>query len=235
MKKIHIYYRLCDQDDMSKRPTGYSKENCFNNFLKVYERIKGKQSFSIVCDGEFPEWLTIKPFMRFVQLGNVGNAQSFWRAYNEALKCLDDDWVYFAEDDYIYLPNAMEELELAMQSLNVDFITLYDHPGRYEDLPEHNLTDGKNVIKLSGSRHWRSSPSTPMTFAASVKALRACYDLFDIWTNRDGYTVSWELFPRLQGLRGEKDYGFRLMGPMPSLATHCVTGYLSPCVDWKMS
>jgi len=223
---IHIYYRLYNQDDMTKRPIGYSKENCFNNFLKVCE-----SPINIVCDGKCPEWLTQE---LFIHLDNVGNAQSFWRTYNEALKHGDNDWVYFAEDDYIYLPTAMTELELAIQNLDVDFITLYDHPGRYEYLPEHNLTDNKNTIKLSGSRHWRSSPSTTMTFAASVNALRACYDLFDVWTNRVGFTVSWELFPRLQGLRGEKDYGFRLMGPMPSLATHCVTGYLSPCIDWEM-
>jgi hypothetical protein len=217
---------------MTKRPIGYSKVNCLNNFLKACEYIKGDWNFRIVCDGTRPEWLTIEPF---IQLDNAGNAQSFWRTYKEALEHPDHDWIYFAEDDYIYLPSAMAELELAIQNLGVDFITLYDHPDRYLNLPEHNLTDGRNIIKLSGFRHWRTSPSSPMSFAASVRALRACYDLFDVWTNRDGYTVSWELFPRLQGLRGEKDYGFRLMGPMPSLATHCVIDYLSPCIDWEMS
>jgi hypothetical protein len=216
---------------MTKRPAGYSKDNCLNGFLKACRFMEGQYSFHILCDGNIPDWLLYVPL---IQLNNVGNAQSFWTAYNEALKQPDSDWIYFAEDDYVYLPNAMAELELAIQNLGVDFITLYDHPGRYEYLPEHNLTDGKNTIKRSGSRHWRSSPSTTMTFAASVKALRACYEVFDEWTNRDGYTVSWELFPRLQGLRGERDYGFRLMGPMPSLATHCVIGYLSPFIDWGM-
>jgi hypothetical protein len=215
---------------MTTRPVGYSKQYCFNNFLKACADVV--PNINIICDGKCPAWvwLTEEPYMQFE---NVGNAQSFWRTYNEALKHQDDDWIYFAEDDYIYLPNAMKELQLAIQNLGVDFITLYDHPGRYEHLPEHNLTDGKNTIKLSGSRHWRSSPSTTMTFAASVKALRACHDLFDEWTNRSGFTVSWELFPRVQGLKGDKDYGFRLMGPIPSLATHCVTGYLSPCIDWE--
>lgn len=227
---IHIYYRLYNQDDMTKRPIGYSKANCFNSFLNACGKIQ-VSNLHVICDGVCPEWLLMKPF---AQLSNVGNAQSFWYAYKQALTYPDSDWIYFAEDDYIYLPNAMAELELAIQNLGVDFITLYDHPDRYGDLPEHNLTYGKNVIKLSGSRHWRSAPSTTMTFGASVKALRACYDVFDEWTNREGYTVSWELFPRLQGFRGDKDYGFRLMGPMPSLATHCVNGYLAHFIDWRM-
>jgi hypothetical protein len=182
-------------------------------------------SCRIVVDGNIPNWIGLE----VIQLNNVGNAPSFRFAYQEAAKCPEVDWVYFSEDDYLYLPDAMSKLFHCIEDVNPDLISLYDHPDRYRDRPEHNLTNGKNDIFISRDHHWRTVPSTCMTFAASISVLKENQDLFERWETSDN-----ELFPRLLGLRGEeRPKKYMMVGAIPALATHCESSFLSPCVNWE--
>jgi len=224
---LHVLYRLCDGDrKRGERPLGFSKRKCLNSFLDscgsgIFANIE------YIIDGESPDWLMIEP----LRTSKAGSAQSFWFAYNLAITYPKEDWVYFAEDDYMYAPEAITKLWHCIQTIPTDFISLYDHPDRYKSLPEHNLTDGKNDIYWDGMHHWRTIPSNTMTFAARVSSLIAGKALFDEWTNRDGFTVSWELFPRLLGLKGNSSHKMKMIGAIPSLATHCEIDNLAP--GWK--
>jgi hypothetical protein len=227
---LHILYRLKEEDaHPEKRPLGFSKENCMSRFMQTVLRCHFYPGVTFVVDGNIPGWM--RELSRYcpsftAQLDNIGNGRSFWAAYEMAIQYPEDDWVYFVEDDYMHDKDALEHLYWCIQDVRADFITLYDHPDRYKDLPEHNLTHGKDTIYVSRSHHWRTVPSTTMTFAASVRALAQSQPLFEEWTNRDS-TVSWELFPRLVGLRGH-GYRFVLVGAIPTLATHCEVEHLAP-------
>ena len=223
--KLTVLYRLCNKDKPEGRPPWYTKERCYSNFLDVYRLYPYEKDFVLIVDGEIPSWLKDIPTFK---LEGVGNGRSFWHAYNVALSSHhDDEWVYFCEDDYMHHSDALSHLHDCAIEISTDYITLYDHPDRYDkEMAAHNLTDGRNDIFLSRAHHWRTVPSTTMTFGARVGALRAGYDLFKEWTDRES-TVSWELFPRLLGLM-ESGLRQTLLGAIPSLATHCEAKYLAP-------
>ena len=227
---LHIIYRLCIKDSkIDCRPTWYSKEKCFYNLQREISRISD-YDFRVYVDGDFPDWLDTNKYL-CAKTTKTGNAQSFWEAFLTAINLPKEHHVYFIEDDYVHAENSIVKLVDAIKSIELDFFTLYDHPDRYKNLPEHNL--GETVVYKSNTHHWRTVPSTTMTFAARVSSLVEGYDLFNEWCNRDGNTVSWELFPRLLGLKGESSYRMSLIGAIPSLATHCENEHLAHFVDWE--
>jgi len=87
--------------------------------------------------------------------------------------------VYFAEDDYVYLPNQFKIMvNFLKQNPNVDFITPYDHPDFYY----HQLHRYKSFIKLSATHHWRTIASTTLTFLTSKKVLLKTKKVLRLYT-----------------------------------------------------
>ena len=160
------------------------------------------------------------------------------KVYQKATRLQSNDLVYFVEDDYIHKPDSIEKLlECSNEIKEADYITLLDHPVRYArdyhfglDVP-HRIT----TIFLSTSHHWRSQESTCMTFAAKVRTLREDKPIFEKYVKQRDVPEDRELFKRLQGLAGyEEDSPFRLLiGPIPSLCTHCHIPWMAPIVDWE--
>src|ERR1019366_2172183 len=103
-----------------------------------------------------------------IHLASVGNEATFAMQVDLLANQTVADLVYFAEDDYFYLTGAMVELvEFARSGANIDFITPYDHPDRYED----STREQGSVVRNFGGRHWRTTSSTCLTFLASRKGL----------------------------------------------------------------
>ena len=218
---IHILYRLTElESGAANRPAWYTKRECFYSLC-----VHANMPFTVYLEGGC-DWLLQKANVKNVHLDK---SESFIYCYRDAILLPEEDWVYFCEDDYLHVPEAMTKLEHCIEDVKPDLVSLYDHPDRYRDLPEHNLTNGKNDIFVSRDHHWRTVPSTCMTFAASVKCLKENQDLFEEWKH-----VDFELFPRILGLRGgERPKKYLMVGAMPSLATHCQLDYTAPVVDWK--
>src|SRR5438477_12720384 len=92
-----------------------------------------------------------------IKLNAVGNGATFDRQLDILLQQNDAHIVYFAEDDYLYLPNQFRLMInfLATQS-DVDFISPYDHLDCYT-LPLHR---GPKWLRLHGPHQWRTAAST---------------------------------------------------------------------------
>ena len=149
----------------------------------------------------------------------------------EALHDAGDALVYFVEDDYIHAPSALAELVDVLTLPALDgapppaFATLTDYPDRLT-FGAADLGAGAATITGSTRRHWRTLPSTTMSFAARCSELQRALPVMqaaaphdqDMWHS----LLWWRGLGVYLGQRSE-----RLLGPMPSLAIHATDTFYS--------
>ena len=172
------------------------------------------------------------------------------------LEQCDSDVIYFAEDDYFYLPGQFQEM---MDFLNaqddVDFVSPYDHPDCYK----LDLHRGPKWLRTSASHHWRTAASTCLTFLARKEALAEHVSVFRSYARGNYDCALWlsltkrRVFNPVAFVRYLLErsywkilvkawlYGWRqilfgrrvkLWVPVPGIATHLDAKALSPNVDW---
>jgi hypothetical protein len=194
----------------------------------------------------------------FIPLAQVGNVATFERQVDILLEQTDSEFVYFAEDDYFYLPEGFSSMiDFLSAHKDADFISPYDHLDCYT-MDLHHLP---KLLKVRGARHWRTEASTCLTFLTCKETLRKTQSVFrkyrrtsldcSIWLSLSKQRVfdlffvarnliqnpffskiivkSW-LYCWRQILFGKK---WKLWVPVPGLATHLDRNALSPGVDWR--
>jgi len=226
---MKVYYRIYpgrgDNRPLADGDKGKLMGICLSSFLESCRQANTHIDLTVLLDGCPFHWKDVVHSIagqRVVatELGGIGNGPSFLEQLEMAITVQDDELIYFAEDDYLYRPEAISKLLYiyAMEKAN-SFFTLYDHPDRYF------RDDNREVvqeIRLAGAWHWRTVESTTMTFGASARLVRATADIM-----RDHACEGRGMwYPIL-------DEGYDLWGPIPSLATHVHDGVLAPCVDWS--
>lgn len=251
MSKLHVMYRSYPGDKPEVRPAFYKREICQHSLQRAIRYCGGEVgddwSFTLFYDwNSVPIELAqeIRVFGGDVQvIGGLGNKESCKHVYNVATELPSDDWVYFAEDDYLYPKAAFLGLREAAGLGVAEYVTLYDHPARYNHMIdelgyEPDLPNRVNNIWLTPSADWRPQESTCMTYAGKVGALKEDSELFHHWVDVPGKNAPQDrdLFRHLQGLQGYEDGSPQrlLIGPLPSLATHCHEPWLALHVDWEM-
>ncbi len=192
-----------------------------------------------------------------VPLAGVGNQATFGKQIDILRQQEDSDLVYFAEDDYIYLPDQFARLlQFLRNARDVDFLTPYDHPDCYH-LELHH--EPKWVTVFEG-HHWRTAASTCLTFLTRKTTLAKFERQLRTYARGNNDCAMWlsltkrrvfnPLVPVRFALKNEHYwklflrswyFGWRqilfgkqakLWVPMPGLATHLCAGLLSPSIDW---
>ena len=216
---IKTIYRISDAGYSFKvKPEYATKENCLRNFLRNF----GSDNLTVIADNCSNETLgmvaSIIPDGVELITTSLGNAGSFKYAFEYALKNFSGS-VYFVEDDYLHLPESKRVLQEGLELS--DFVTLYDHNDKYS-----SALMSPSYILLSSSSHWRTCPSTTMTFAANIETLRNSQQI--IRNHCSGaHPNDNQLFLEL----GKN--GYTLISALPGYSTHCETDWLSPLRDWK--
>jgi hypothetical protein len=190
--------------------------------------------------------------LELIRLNGVGNRATFDMQIDILLGQNVSEIVYFAEDDYLYLPNQFESMVQFLHEEQVDFVSPYDHLDYYV-LDLHNQ---KNFIKFYNDKHWRTAASTCLTFLTTKTILRKTQNVFQSYTKGNDDVSLWisltkrRLFDPLtilkyysanghafgiilhawqfcwrQILFGKRRY---LWVPIPGIATHLVTEHLAP-------
>jgi hypothetical protein len=190
--------------------------------------------------------------LELIRLNGVGNRATFDMQIDILLGQNVSEIVYFAEDDYLYLPNQFESMVQFLPEEQVDFVSPYDHLDYYV-LDLHNQ---KNFIKFYNDKHWRTAASTCLTFLTTKTILRKTQNVFQSYTKGNDDVSLWisltkrRLFDPLtilkyysanghafgiilhawqfcwrQILFGKRRY---LWVPIPGIATHLVTEHLAP-------
>jgi len=264
-KDLAIAYRI--YPGISKIPPVYSddkfklSELCLRSFKQSLGGLRVK--IWAILDGCPDEYIGLfkKYFdedeLELVITSAIGNAGTFGRQIDILLEQSDAEFVYFAEDDYFYLPGRFNEMiELMKKNAGIHFVSPYDHPDYYElDIHRHK-TDSLPF----GKRKWRASSTTCMTFLTTKAVLQQSKAVFQTYTknNYDAslwlaltkkrltnpllflkflftdsemiriYLKGWYFCPK-QIIFGPK---FILRTPQPSIATHMDSKHLAPSIDW---
>ncbi|HEX9934282.1 MAG TPA: glycosyltransferase family 2 protein, partial [bacterium] len=166
------------------------------------------------------------------------------------------EMVYFAEDDYFYLPGRFQDMVRFLSNHPGDFVTPYDHPDYYT----MRFHDHPNRIATDSDGHWRTVNSTCLTFMTTKSTLKRTRKAFLTYLKGNSDAGIWlsltksGLFNPFLAARnllgGERYYriwlktwyfGWKrilfgkkrnIWAPVPSIATHMESQYLAPVVDW---
>jgi hypothetical protein len=198
------------------------------------------------------------PDVEVIRLAGEGNWATFRRQVEILASQTDAELVYFAEDDYIYLPEALKHgVEFFQRHPEAEFLTLYDHADHYTKYI-HRLCS-QPVIE--GVHQWRPVASTCLTFMARRTALNEVAGVLKtfgagnsdlgIWLSltKRGVLNPWSFVRSLgDGLFVSASHALawryawkqiihgkrrKLWAPIPSLATHMETSGLAPGVGWQ--
>jgi hypothetical protein len=265
---LAVAYRIYPKvsEASSLLPCGDDKyrlsELCLKSFKEAVAGLRVK--VWVLLDGCPPEYaeLFTKYFdpddLTLLNLNGIGNQSTFLKQIEILLQQRDAEVVYFAEDDYLYLPGQFRSmLEFLRAHEDVHFVTPYDHLDCYT-LELHRQP---KWLKVYVGRHWRTAASTCLTFLTRRDTLRKTQAVFrnyrrrsldcSLWLSLTKQRVfdpfffvahlsqeplfckivlkSWLYFWR-QILLGKK---WNLWIPIPAVATHLDSKALSPNIDWR--
>ncbi len=248
-------YRISDYSNPEKvKPDYASKEDC----LRVYVREFTNKNLIVLCDNVTKE--THEMVKKYAEEENIhltknGNTGSFLASLQLAHSIIkeglapEDTVFYFLEDDYLHRRGAYFILMEAFRELNADYVTLYDHPDKYQNFADpryqwgHGMVDieedgirkpgviyntGKqDTIYISRSTHWRTVGSTTMTWATTAKNI--IEDFEDLWKLHEGQPLPMggTTFKLLA------DKGKKLLSPITAYSTHAEEKWMAYFVDWK--
>jgi hypothetical protein len=266
--EIAVAYRIYPNvaDSASTFPFGDDKyrlsETCLKSFKEALSGLRAK--IWVILDGCPPEYadLFTKYFdeddLTLLHSDRIGNAATFRKQLEILRQQCDADLVYFAEDDYFYLPGQFRYMvDFLLGHKDVHFVSPYDHLDGYT-LELHRQ---QNWLRVYGGRHWRTAASTCLTFLTTRNTLRETEAVFRkyqrrsldccLWLSLTKRRVfnpffvcrqlihktiscrivlkSWRYFWR-QILFGKT---WTLWVPIPGIATHLDENALSPNVDWN--
>lgn len=236
-------------------------EMCLRSFRKSLGGLRAK--LWVLLDGCPPKYgeLFRKYFpdddLVILALPGVGNHETFLKQIEILSEQRDADLVYFAEDDYFYLPDQFHLMTDFMKAFaDVQFISPYDHLDCYT----LDLHRKPKWLRVYAGHHWRTAASTCLTFLTSKETLQQTADIFRTYSRRNFDCSMWlsltkenllrpvdfcrwlvrePLFAKItirawlfgwaQILFGERR---KLWVPMPGIATHMDAKALSPTIDW---
>jgi hypothetical protein len=220
---MEVIYRMCGIP--SSNPSPWDQEDkfklnktCLRSFVGAFNDVKPKVHF--ICDHTEPEIYAdmitdVCPFNRKVEFTNLGINDTMLYAYELASRL--DDYVILQECDYLYRPKIGSLYLQAMETLGI--VSPYDHLNFYIDRNIHSATCN---VELIDDYHFRTTERNTMTWGCHSSIIKKNLGVL----NKYGYLddVVW------QELRERDRF---LWTPLPSFATHCVKGYLSPGVNWE--
>ena len=235
VKDFYVFYRISDNGTSNSVKLDFAtKINCLKNALNVFNSAKFFIYIDNVIENTKKEIHKLsKKFdnVTIIDLNCGGNSKSFRVVYEKALTLDDDDFVYLLEDDYIHLDGSMDLLKEFAERNYTDYVTLYDHPDKYEECgvgvnPYCKEFGEKTILFMTQSHHWKITNSTTMTFGSFVDVLKRDKEVFWKYTT-ENIPKDFGLFIELMN---NKKF---LSSPVPSLSTHCNKGSIAPFVDWK--
>lgn len=234
INNFYVFYRI--SDGSHKRQKCASKIESLKNAIKTFK----DSIFIVFSDGisgevadEVKKQCEENKNVSFRQIQTKGNSVSFRHIYKEAIKLQNNDFVYFLEEDYLHLNNSCMLLKEFAERNYTDYVTLYDHPDKYEEYeisyainPYCKELGEKTVLFRTPHHHWKITNSTTMTFGAFVDVLKRDKHIF--WKHtQNNIPLDFPLFLEL----GEE--GKHLSSPIPSLSTHCDLEALAPIINWE--
>jgi len=229
MPTLNVFYRVCPYSN-GKSPIFTDDKPglvrfCLESFVEAFQASSLRITFILdSCDASYRTWIERHvPFQKeIVHFDGLGSEGSFFKQVELATRLEPDELVYLAEDDYYYVAGAGEKLVAAIARF--DFVTPYDPLDHYSGLQAAEPCH----MALCAGHHWRTHGSTCLTFGTRAELIVKNQRL--IYQHGVSDSLMW---PHLLRKRRWGRRGPRLYGPIPSLATHLVSGLLAPGINWE--
>lgn len=238
-KLLIIYRHTPLVSAIHERPDWFCYESCFLSLLKSFNRDSLENfdiKLTILFDGDLKSWnenfissyIDFKNIQFEYQIFHGGSQKdSTWYALDYAAKNYNQGYryIYFLENDYVHDPSWLIQFaEIIRANIPFDYLSLYDHPDKYEYSQSfHPFHKGlTSRIYTCGDRYWRSAPSTCGSYIVKTDIFEKDFSIL-----KSGL-MDHLLFDQL-ALKERI-----LLTPLPGLATHCMTRFLSPYVNWKL-
>ena len=220
-KPIEVFLRQCYYSPNIEivgrnRPEWFSKDKCFSNLLKTIDL--SLCNLNVVYDTHFGD-NNVHPANNYYAINCGTEASSFLATLDiiGSKQLADDKIIYILEDDYLHKENWCNVM-LEAFTLNVEYVTLYDHLDKYLHYP-----DLSSKVLLTHSCHWRTIPSTTNTFACKMSVLKRDLEIHRKHSIERNVSDDNGKFLELNKT---------LISPIPGYSTHC-DDYLSPIINWK--
>ena len=234
-------------------------ENSLLSFINCSAGLKIYYYF--ILDGCPEEYTTLlhKLFnpadFTITETNSIGNGNTFAAQIDILSKQDKSDVVYFAEDDYLYVPGEFNKAVEFIKEEGVDFISCY----MPLDVFRHPIHNHRRHTKYSQDKLWMSASSTCLTFMTTKKTLIETRKLLLTYQkgNRDTsmwliltHTFIYNPFAYLRFITHKECFSimkmavkysfiyffttrkYRLWMPYTAICTHLESGIESPGVDW---
>lgn len=219
---MKVYYRLTDIK--ATNPSPYLQENkfrlnelCLESFVGAFKEVEPEMVFICdYCDSRYRDLINgVVPFKHEIIFTELGINGTCLKQYELAKQ--DKGIIFFNECDYLWLPSSGQIIVEAIKKLGI--VSPYDNRNFYIDRTLHSKTC---TLELIEDYHFRSVERNTMTFGLTAEIFKKNYETF----YKYGYLDSDVWYD----LAGE---GQKLWTPIPSVATHCVTDFMAPGVNWN--
>lgn len=197
MHKLTIAYRIYPK--VSKRPPIFAEDKftlselCLSSLIGSFTEKVDYKFIALLdkCPKEYED--LFKKYipenrLEILNLPGIGNAGTFIKQIDLLLSQNHSEFVYFAEDDYFYLPGQfISMLDFIAKNNDVDFISPYDHLDNYT-LELHNY---KSEIRIASDKHWQNISTTCLTFLAKKESLAKAKGIFKTYAKRNYDASIW--------------------------------------------
>lgn len=262
--KLAICYRI--YPGISKIPAIHSNnklkmsELCLRSFVRALDNIDAK--IWVILDNcpqdynsLFDKYLAGYQY-ELINVNKLGNAATFQMQMDILSKQNFSENIFFAEDDYFYLPKALYWTMQFFEQKKCDFCTPYDHP----DIYQRNIHNYKFETIQFGNFKWREVASTTMTFITTKQKLQENYSTLSTYSKLNYDASMWFAMTQMNlsnpitiianSFKNYSDFRIylkilkytpffflkkkvKLMSPIPTLATHLDNLGLPDYIDWN--
>lgn len=218
--KLNIIYRGCNLESPKDtprpgRPVGFDKTECFYTLHRSILKSNCVANVYIIIDGDrgyLSDYIEELGY-DVIYIDKKSNELSLKYCY-EFANSLDNNNIYFIEDDYWHLENALDVINEGVNTFGM--VTGYDHMDRYTR--NDDITYGRESILLSENHYWRTAESTTCTWAISKK----------LYEQIGSIAIKELLWDRNFFRRLIVEKNIRLHTPIPAVSTHLFDGTISP-------
>lgn len=231
---MKIYYRISNNSYKKNRLSFATKEFCLNNFLNQFNI--NENNITIIADNVTEEGLlsfinSKKSNNITIEYTKLNNAQSFKYIISKSCdECNDEDYIYYAEDDYLHWHNSDNLIKEGLQISN--YVTLYDHPDKYIDKSDGGnpfIDGGGEITRLvkTNNIHWKLTNSTTLTFGTTGRTIKKDKDIWYKYL-QNPYPRDFDAFCDLI-----QNNGRSLISCVPGNSTHTEIPWICPFKDWN--
>lgn len=190
--ELSVYYRVTPAGNGKPRPSWFSKAAALRSLRAALDRVPGARLTYVADSGVPAELAELVGGSEVVRVRGGTAAASFRRLLDVAVPRAATDpggLVWFAEDDYVYRPDALVRLLEAAAALpEADYFGLYtpDNADWHARTPSQPGRRGPAARWDVAGTSWRRTWDSTSTYGLRARVLHQDARLLRLWTHSGG-------------------------------------------------